>query len=895
MAWNCYDLWGGVFDIKKLKHEWIVIFVVLIAGAILRYLYLITPGLDSDQAVVGLMAKHILNGESPVFYYGQPYLGSLEAFWVALNFKLFGVSTFILDMSIAELSILYFLVVYVFAKNVFNRWIGLMSLIYVVAAPFYLEYHYVLARGAYIELLILGTLFLWLLYVLFYEDKWKSRPFLYSIIVGFLAGVMWWLHPMSVYYILTAVVVVLLSGRAFLFSKYVWLSAGSFILGSLPFWVWHYERHFHMLNFLFQGGAPHYLKSFLNMWTFEIPILLGLYKWLTPASQIPVLSKILFGIFLFSIFWMTVKSIVLRNNNSTKRENGRLIVIIFMVVVTLVYMCSGWGTDKFPRHLIPVFSVVPIFIACFIYDISKFSRPLAGAVFLLFVFSGLYSAYPDMFPVARRVSNYKAMSVCEKKLFNFLLGKGIRGVYSPNYWLGMKLTFKSDEKVIFATLWGRYPKYVKMVDSMRESAYVFRGKYWYENFAKLLKKIGMPTSRRAYVAGWTVYYSFKPFECSFYPLDRSTWRAEATGNYPSAFAFDTDIYGRWKIVSPVARGSYFLIDMGKKENIGMIRFVFPVDFRGDFPYRMSILSSADGQHWDVITNRMVPYYSMEGKHLYYKPYGFADVVFPERKVRFLKFVYLAGNKRLDWSIPEVFVYRRLLKKENYDFVTARKKVISYLVGEDVKLLFGDYFTASFAALHTKMVSLCYGNNILYSPKEGGFYVEHETFRWMPMAGKTAFLTTRQNATIMEKLFRRWGIAYRVVEFFPYVVFTTEAFGSTSTSKFVGIKHLRVAVKGKQCMISLSNPASVGVLTVHGKKPIGLLSGYASFDGNYWEKLSFIPTKLYWINGLLFTAFGNADKSYVVLQHKRYKFWKLVSSREFPKGVSISVEGVAGYE
>ena len=194
-----------------------------------------------------------------------------------------------------------------------------------------------------------------------------------------------------------------------------------------------------------------------------------------------------------------------------------------------------------------------------------------------------------------------------------------------------------------------------------------------------------------------------------------------------------------------------------------------------------------------------------------------------------------------------------------------------------------------------MVSLCYGNNILYSPKKGGFYVEYETFRWMPMAGKTAFLTTRQNAAIMEKLFRMWGIAYKVVEFFPYVVFTTGAFGSTSTSEFEGIKHLRVAVKGKQCMISLSSPASVGVLTVHDSKPIGLLSGYASFDGSYWEKLSFIPTKLYWINGLLFTAFGNADKSYVVLQHKRYKFWKLIGTREFPKGVSISVKGVAGYE
>ena len=34
---------------------------------------------NADEAVVALMARHILQGERPVFFYGQAYLGSLDA------------------------------------------------------------------------------------------------------------------------------------------------------------------------------------------------------------------------------------------------------------------------------------------------------------------------------------------------------------------------------------------------------------------------------------------------------------------------------------------------------------------------------------------------------------------------------------------------------------------------------------------------------------------------------------------------------------------------------------------------------------------------------------------------------------------------------------------------
>lgn len=34
---------------------------------------------DSDEAIFGLMARHILQGHIPTYYYGQRYLGSLDA------------------------------------------------------------------------------------------------------------------------------------------------------------------------------------------------------------------------------------------------------------------------------------------------------------------------------------------------------------------------------------------------------------------------------------------------------------------------------------------------------------------------------------------------------------------------------------------------------------------------------------------------------------------------------------------------------------------------------------------------------------------------------------------------------------------------------------------------
>ena len=53
---------------------------------------------NSDEAVVALMARHILLGERPIFFYGQAYMGSLDAFLVAGGFWLFGEQVWVIRL-----------------------------------------------------------------------------------------------------------------------------------------------------------------------------------------------------------------------------------------------------------------------------------------------------------------------------------------------------------------------------------------------------------------------------------------------------------------------------------------------------------------------------------------------------------------------------------------------------------------------------------------------------------------------------------------------------------------------------------------------------------------------------------------------------------------------------
>ena len=87
---------------------WIPAVSIAILALILRSWFFLAfdeAYFDSDQAIVGLMAKHITEGRSwPLFFYGQEYMLAVEAWVMAPVFLVLGPSVFALHLTMALLN-----------------------------------------------------------------------------------------------------------------------------------------------------------------------------------------------------------------------------------------------------------------------------------------------------------------------------------------------------------------------------------------------------------------------------------------------------------------------------------------------------------------------------------------------------------------------------------------------------------------------------------------------------------------------------------------------------------------------------------------------------------------------------------------------------------------------
>src|SRR5579872_2406984 len=89
---------------------------ILIAAAVclrLSLVHLGWPDLNSDEGTMGLMARHIIhNGEHPIYFYGQAYMGALEAYLGAALFPLFGATSTGLRLGLVALFALFLVSMY---------------------------------------------------------------------------------------------------------------------------------------------------------------------------------------------------------------------------------------------------------------------------------------------------------------------------------------------------------------------------------------------------------------------------------------------------------------------------------------------------------------------------------------------------------------------------------------------------------------------------------------------------------------------------------------------------------------------------------------------------------------------------------------------------------------
>ncbi|HEX6480758.1 MAG TPA: glycosyltransferase family 39 protein, partial [Ktedonobacteraceae bacterium] len=136
-------------------------FGIIAFAALLRLVLTILgwPLTNSDEATMGLMALHIaFKGEHPFFFYGQNYMGAIEAYLGAAAFRLFGVSLLSLRLSTILLFTLFLICMYFLASLLYNKKVALVTIILLALGSSIMLDTEVIALGGYPELLLFGAL-----------------------------------------------------------------------------------------------------------------------------------------------------------------------------------------------------------------------------------------------------------------------------------------------------------------------------------------------------------------------------------------------------------------------------------------------------------------------------------------------------------------------------------------------------------------------------------------------------------------------------------------------------------------------------------------------------------------------------------------------------------------
>src|SRR5437879_1211736 len=132
----------------------LAIVVALVVLRALVYLLFEQVAFDSDQAINGLMAKHLSQGRAfPLFFYGQTYMLAVEA-WVAVPFFWIGGPTVgALRFSLLTWNIAFgvLLVVGLQRDAGLRPWTALVPALFFLAAPASVSKQLIEAQGGIIE------------------------------------------------------------------------------------------------------------------------------------------------------------------------------------------------------------------------------------------------------------------------------------------------------------------------------------------------------------------------------------------------------------------------------------------------------------------------------------------------------------------------------------------------------------------------------------------------------------------------------------------------------------------------------------------------------------------------------------------------------------------------
>jgi len=457
---------------------------------------------NGDEAVAGLMAKHIAEGKDfPVFYYGQAYFGALEAYLTALLFRLFGFRPNLILLLPFAFGVTMVVIEFYLVRRLFGSLVALASAsLLALCSPFYLD-GTLSAAGGFGLALLLQTVAIWLYSVFYFDHEFRRRQFL--LFCG-ISGVLFWVW--QIYIPIFAFLLLLWVIRRPPIEKAA-VVAGIilFVIGSGPLWLINLEHGgatFKELTGKYLAsdtgsGMLVFAKQFVGNRWWNLSAYVREWLMSVGAGNLILLGIILFGL---AMLWRTkMPKINLRRIELSPAA--------FFLATSAIVFIIGHKSHRY-LYVLPA-----LLIPCAWIGLSRVHHRLAVGALAVAVLSN-FLLLSNTKSVGPR-PNYVA-------LIEILKSREMRFGYS-DYWNAYPITFLSGEQIVVAPGLGpgigglnggldRYPKYTAMVD---EAPRVFILLIEGEREAKESEMLAMTIAREVTlvdqtVPGFKLYFPLRP-------------------------------------------------------------------------------------------------------------------------------------------------------------------------------------------------------------------------------------------------------------------------------------------------------------------------------------------------------------------------------------------------